>query len=407
MRWINPECGSLLPLGVWPEERRQAAALRIAARVALLVTALYLFAGASVVVLPFDDFSGDEAAARELTQIVARRIEAKGWKVVDAGAFLEAERVRYLDSLEEPVRRKLLESSGATAVVTGTLYTYTTTRNPIVALSARMVRADGTLAWGDAAGLSSKETEQLCGFGRKTTTAGVANEVASALMRRFPNPNDEIHLVRGQRKPWFAGAPLAFRSSDLDPSTPHRICVLPFDNQSSSPEAARVVTDLLSVRFAAANGFEVVEAAALRAAALKTSIASFRNAATQSLARLAPAVGTPLFLRGTIYSYGNDRIELELTLVDVDSGRVLWSAQHDRRAADYTGLLMRGAASNAVSLADRAVAELIATATTTSTQKRGDHHDRSHQARRKPGPVLVGAARSAGEEGGQHPPGQR
>jgi len=365
----------------------------------------------TVVVLPFDDFSGNETAAHELTLLVTKSIEAKGWSVVAPDKiepFLEAERVRYLDSLEEPVRRKLLQNAGAVAVVSGTLYTYTTLRNPIVALSARMVRLDGSLAWADATGMSSDDTEKLCGFGRQTTSTGVATEVAASLMRHFPDPDDDTQLVRGRRKPLFASGPLAFRSHDLDPSTPHRICVLPFENISSAPEAGRVVTDLLAVRFAAVSGFEVADAAALRAAALKSGIASFRNIAASDLERLAPAVGTSLFLRGTIYTYSNDRIEVEATLVDVQSGRVLWSAQHDRRAADYTGLLMRGAASNAVSLADRTVAEMIAT----TSQKSGDNHDRQKQARRKPGDVLNGAlirnaVGGAGEEAVQRSPGQR
>src|SRR5206468_10711352 len=61
---------------------RQAAALRIAARVCLLLSIFCLLAASTpiVVVLPFDDFSGNEAAARELTQLVVNRMEAKGWQ---------------------------------------------------------------------------------------------------------------------------------------------------------------------------------------------------------------------------------------------------------------------------------------------------------------------------------------
>jgi TolB-like protein len=138
--------------------------------------------------------------------------------------------------------------------------------------------------------------------------------------------------------------------------------MLPLENDSSVPESARIVADLLSLRFAAANGFEVIEPALLRAAALKAGIASFRGTTSDDLTRLAPLVGTTLFLRGTIYRYGDDNIQLEVSLTDLQSGRVLWSAQHDRKGIDYTGFLMLGATSNAVSLTDRVVAEMVDTA---------------------------------------------
>jgi hypothetical protein len=90
--------------------------------------------------------------------------------------------------------------------------------------------------------------------------------------------------------------------------------------------------------------------------------ASREGATSDDLARVAPALGTSLFLRGTIYRYGNDSVQIELSLVDVGTGRVLWSAQHDRKSSDYVGFLMLGAPATAVSLADRVVAEMIASA---------------------------------------------
>ena len=315
----------------------------------------------SVVILPFDNFSGDEKATQEIAALVGSRIAARGWRVVASDAIeplLEKERVRYLDSLEPPVLKMIADTAGAGAVVSGTVYTYTGGRNPIVALSARMVRADGTPLWGDIAGLSGEETERLLGFGRQTSSAGVAAEAVKALMRSFP-AGGETALVRGKRKPLFHDGPLAFRAKVGEGT---RVCILPFDNTTALPESARVIADILALRLAAASGFEIVEPAALRAAALKAGIASFRGISSDDLGRLAPAVGTPLFLRGTIYTYGDAAVHLELSLVDVAAKRVVWTAQHDRKGSDYTGFLMRGTASNAVALTDRVIAEIVDTA---------------------------------------------
>ena len=325
-------------------------------------------------ILPFDNLSSADLAPHDVAVLLEKVIAAKGWRVVPSDKIepvLEAGRIRYLDSLEAPALAGIVAATGATAVVTGTVYSYSAGRNPIVALSARMIRADGTIAWGNVSGVAADDTEKPFGFGKRVTTAGVADSAVAALVRNFPDAGDEAGLVSGLRKPLFHSGPISFRASDLDPATPHRVCVLPLDNTSGVPESGRVVYDILALRLAAASGFEVVEPAALRAAALKTGIASFRSVTSEDLIRLTPAVGTPLFLRGTIYTYrdpsGNaaaaPEVQLEISLVDVQAGRVLWAAQHTRRGSDYIGFLMRGAVSNTVALTDRVVAEMIATAT--------------------------------------------
>lgn len=349
--------------------------MRKLALVCLLFAATTLAAetgpATSVVLLPFDDLSGADAARGEVAALLTKAIEAKGWHVAsgaDIDKVLERERVRYLDSLGDEVRTKILTESGATAVVSGTVDTFSEGRATVVAVSARMVRIDGSLAWSDVVGMSVDDTEAPLGFGRKTSVHELAQEVIETLMRHFPAAGAESAPVRGQAKPRFKSGPASFRAADLDPARPHRVCVLPFDNDSTTPEAARVVADVLAVRMAAANGFEVVEPAQLRAAALQAHIASFRNVASEDLARLAPLVHTSLFLRGTIFRFVDvggrsgaktPELQLEMTLVDVSTPELLWTAQHDRKGSDYIGFLMRGAVSNSVTLADRVVWEMI------------------------------------------------
>ena len=327
---------------------------------------------ATLVVLPFDNFSGAENAPATVHDLVVKAATAKGWTVApddQTEKVLEENRVRYLDSIDGAVRATIVESAGAEAVLSGTVYEYTNGRNPIVAVSARLVRADGTLAWSDIAGLSADETEGVLGFGREATTEGVAKHVIESLLREFPAPGRDSAPMKGPSKPLFHRGPASFHVPELDPKTPHLVCVLPFENLSQVPEASRVVADVLAIRLAAANGFEVVEPAKLRAAALKARIGSFRGISSDDLARLSAAVGTPLFIRGTIFQYadGSNRsidpeLQIDLSLVDVNAGRVLWTAQHDRKGSDYIGFLMLGAVSNAVSLTDHVIAEMIATA---------------------------------------------
>ena len=322
-----------------------------------------------IVMLPFDNFSGVQDAPKQVSALIEKSLVAKGWRLGmndRIEATLENERVRYLDSLDPAVITKILEASGAEALLSGTIYTYSDSRNPVVAVSARMIRADGTLAWSDLAASSADDTEKILGFGRKTTTAGVASATVTALMRRFPSAGAQSSPVPGRSKPLFHSGPASFRAKDFD-NTPQRVCVLPFDNLTPVPEAARVVTDIVALRLAAAEGFDVVEPAMLRSAALKARIGSFRGIGSDDLAKLAAAVGTPLFIRGTVYKFvdpaaraaGEPELQIELSLIDVRAGRVLWAAQHGRKGSEYVGFLMLGNVSTTVSLTDRVVSEMI------------------------------------------------
>jgi hypothetical protein len=131
--------------------------------------------------------------------------------------------------------------------------------------------------------------------------------------------------------------------------------------------AAGIVAHLLAIRLRDA-GFEPVEAADLRDAMRAEGLRSFRALDSALLARVGERVGTRLFLSGSVYAWRNPppqggavppEVSLELTLVDVVSGRVLFSGQHARTGGDYAFFLQRGAVASAVALADRVVAELL------------------------------------------------
>ena len=339
----------------------------------LVLTALLFCAPSfaqTVAMIPYDNLSGSQDAPADIAALMSRELKAKGWNVAESAKAedaIERERVRYLDSLSDDVRHKILTATDANALLSLTIYTYQAGRNPIVAISARLVREDGTIAWSNIAGTSAAEEQHMFGFGAASSVQTVADSAVRALMRHFPRPKEPGVIVHGQTKPLMRRAPASVRASGFDPNGEHRICVLPFDNLSSSPEAARVVSDLLLLRLAAAKNIEVVEPAAMRAAALEGQIGTFRDIDSDQLARLAPLVGTPLFLRGTIYSYvdpaartgGEPEFSVELSLVDVETRQVLWVGQHSRKGQDYVGFLMLGRVTNVVSLADRVLSELI------------------------------------------------
>ena len=340
--------------------------------------------GASLVLMPLDVVNGESAAASDLRPLIAGAVESKGWQIAatDISALLEERRVRYLDSIDGVVRDAILEQTGASAVLMVTVYTYSQGRSSTVALSAHLIDGDGDVIWANVTGLSSSDTERALGLGRKDSVSAVAGEAITSLMRDFPSG-------RLSAREWGAGALAGahrrgrrcptFVSPAFDASQP--ICVLPFDNTSTSPNAPRLLADVLALRLAAA-GFNVVDPAALRAAALDAGV-SLRGAGAEELAALAKILRTPLFLRGTVYAYVDPAsrsgapspvIDVEATLVDANAGKVLWAAQNNRKGTDYIGFLMLGAVSNSVSLTDRVATEMIATVRTNHEASKSAGH---------------------------------
>lgn len=350
--------------------------MRVIAITRLLFAAILSLAGVSlfgsgrVAVLPLENLSATESASGEIQQKVIVALRQKGWDVAtpeEVNEALEAGRIRYVDSLDDEARKMLLAATHATAYVAGSVYAYENGRNPVASFSVRMVRTDGSLAWGDVGGVAATDTEKIFGFGRARNAQEAADAAVARMASRMPTPATESRLQSGPSRPLFHAGPANYSATGFDTRTPHLVCVLPLENRSATPEAARVVAEILSLRLAAASGFEVVDPAKVRSAALAARIPSFFQVPNAALVKLAPLVGTPLFLRGTIFGYsditgrgGSDpAVQLELTLVDVAAGRVVWTSQHEREGSDYEGLLLLGAASNAAVLTDRVVSEMI------------------------------------------------
>ena len=327
-------------------------------------------AARNVVMLPFQNISGTDGAPEIVAAELTRRLEATGYHVVrgePVDEFLAAEKIRYLDSLPSSGREKLLQHFEATAVVLGDVFDFAGKPSPVVALSARMIGADGRALWSAVAGLSAGDTKKVFGLGTLTSVESLAAKTVDDLTRDLPEPGAMSPLEGARPKPIDLGSPRTYRSAALAGGE-NLVCILPLENMSRVRVAPRVVGELLAQRLAASPVFRAVEAADFREAMWSAGVYGIRTGDPQELAKLGAKLGTTLFLKGTILRYADvlpgssaqtPELELQLQLVDVAGGRVLWTSHLARKGTDYSGLLQLGAISNAVSLADQVVAEMI------------------------------------------------
>ena len=334
-----------------------------------LLALLLAAPAANVALLPLENVSGDERAGADVAAVLARALTARGYTVTQGEpveAALQAERVRYLDSLSGPVRAKLTGQLGAGALLTGAVYTYAEGPNPMLAFSGRLVAEDGAVRWAGVFGVGANETEGMFGTGRASTLDALLRVLAERVQRSLPAPDGGAAPPGGSGKPLHLGKPRAVSAAALAQIETRRVAVLPPECFAADVRAAAILSHLLAIRLRDA-GFEPVEAGDLREAIRAEGVRSFRALDSTALVKVGEHVGTRLFLTGSVYAWRDaprqgtvpPEVSLELSLVDVVRGRVLWTGQHARNGADYAFLLQRGGVATAVALADRVATELL------------------------------------------------
>ena len=324
---------------------------------------------ASVLLLPFANSSGGIQAPEIVESALVARLEAKGYRVrrgEDVRSFLESERLRYIDSFSAAEREKMLRRFDAGSILLGTIHSFSEGPNPVVGVSARMLDSAGKTLWSAVSGLTGADTEGALALHRIDAAEPLARTVVSRLCADLPSPG-RIAGISGRAHRLGLKSPRTFRSTGLPGGSRHRICQLPLRNASSDRAASRLVGEILSRRLAESPLFEVVEPADFRAAMVKAKLAGLKSGDPAELKKLGAALGTNLFLTGTIYRYRDvsantslpPEIELELTLTDAAGGEVVWTSSAARKGTDYAGFFSLGEITNMVTLADQVAAEMI------------------------------------------------
>jgi len=326
-------------------------------------------AAGRLALLPVENLSDSEDAALFLVPALAAAFEERGWQPV-AGEpverILREERARRGDTIPDRVRARLLNELGADGVAAATVLVWLPGRNPIVALSARILGPDGDEA-GAIRAASAADRSRAFGLGPSAEIAEVASRAVTDLVHALPAPGEEPGPA-GRRHSPGGRDPVVLRAPEVFGDRPLRVCVLPFGNDSRERGAPRILAEVLARRLRGSGAFEPIEPAELRAALRAERIPSLRFLDADALRGVAARLGTPLFLRGSIWRWTEGspvspgpvpEVEIELELVDVESGRTLWAAHHGRRGDDYLGLFLRGRIGTATGLLDQVVAEIV------------------------------------------------
>lgn len=321
-----------------------------------------------VVVLPFD--APTRVAARAVVMpAVEVALARMGYDVVSGPPveqFLQARRIRYLDSLQPVHADELLAAQGADAVLVGTILAYEARDvDPSVAVSMTALGRGGALIWAHEEGLTRAQTEGAFGLGRIERIEDLAPVAVQRALASFPRENVARARVRSAVR--SGGGPRVYRAAGFSPRD-LKISLLPLENLSGVREATRAAETILQQELARRPNVTVVGPAAMRQAIVSEGLRAPHALGMDQLQVLARATGTPLVLRGTLFVWGRrpnegesgpPEVEIYLNLVDADSGRTLWSGLHRRSGQHYEGWLHFGAVRDVATLAGRTMAELL------------------------------------------------
>jgi hypothetical protein len=321
-------------------------------------------AGERVVLLPFDNAARAPSARDVVMPAVEAALATKGYDVVTGSQvqqFLRARRIRFLDSLSARHVRELTAELRADAVVSGSILLYGGTGDaPEVVVAARVQGSDGAPLWDDLVALSAASTERAFSLGRVRSREELAGVAVHKLFASWTEAPRQRPSTRHSPGAWA-------RVYRWRPGVGERltICVLPFRNLTTDPFAPRVLDAVLHREVSVRDDMTAITPAELRGTLVEGGFSAPSVLSPERLREFGRAVGTPLFLKGTIMTYGGrsaatgPAVELHLTLVDVETERIVWSGLHRRTGSDYERLLRRGALPDVASVARRTIAELL------------------------------------------------
>jgi len=334
---------------------------------------------ARIGLLPFENVSGVREATSGIMPFVEEGLRKKGYSLPPRAQIekhLEEERIRFLDSLPTPAIRKISEKFALDAVLTGTILSYRgkAGATPQIGLSAKLLSREGALLWGKTVSMTGEDTRGVFSLGAIDNVLDLIPVATRRLLETFRQEGGvEQRSSWGQpaRFLFLSSGPTVYRSPKFDPGPDPRICVLPLMNESANRNAGRILLSLLTVRLSGKDRFDVVEPGNLLEAMVAEKIRYSREIEPVQRKILSRRLRTRYFLEGRIYKFdegiAQDRtvafpkVELYLSVVDGETGELLWIAQHSREGGEYETFLQSGILRNPAALADQVLEEMVKT----------------------------------------------
>ncbi|MEW6585597.1 MAG: hypothetical protein AB1442_08295 [Nitrospirota bacterium] len=299
-----------------------------------------------VALFPFENFSGNKDAMQYIMPEIRGRLESSGFEVIDDAsldAFLLKERIRSTGYIAEDAAIKMGRELNVKGVVMGSINSFSTDVNPVVGLSARIVRtSDGSVVWANHASSTGEDSTTILELGTIREIERLSRKVLGDLF-----------------------GSLTMHPPDKERESTYRIAVMPFENDSGREDAGMIATYLFLAELFKNEKFEPVEFGEVKRFTVAMRIRGKGELDYRNANPIAESAGVDGIVVGTVEAYreesGNSPPEASISarLIDARKNRILWcnNASHD--GDDDIIILDWGRLRSAESVAHKAVTELV------------------------------------------------
>ncbi|MFZ5907259.1 MAG: CsgG/HfaB family protein [Nitrospirota bacterium] len=300
----------------------------------------------NIALLPFENFTEDAAVVKFLMPKVRSSLEEKGFTVIDEARveeFLLKERIRTTGCIGREAAGKMEQELGVQGIVIGSVNSFSNGENPIVGLSARIVRAaDCAILWADNAAFTGEDFTTILELGTIRDIGQLTDRVLDVLFASLT----------------------AYPQSESEEKR-YKIAVIPFKNDSRKEDAG-IIASYLFLSALSKNGmFDPVEFGEVRRFMIENRVRGKGELDYMNTDTLAEMTGVDAILVGTVESYsegkGNMPPEASISarLIDARENRILWCNSYEYQGDDGVAILDWGRIRSAENVANKIVSKIV------------------------------------------------
>ncbi|MBW2692174.1 MAG: hypothetical protein JRE57_06025 [Deltaproteobacteria bacterium] len=316
--------------------------------------------GDLIAVFPVDNLTGWGAPLETVDAVLRAHLDRRGFRIVDdrtLAKIMKRYRVRHTGSLGSRVSQVLEEEVGVAGVLMTSLEVYYDDESPRISLMSRLVVGGDRpeIAWVDGVGLAGEGHPGLFARGRIDEVGGLLEIGTRCLVDSLaisffgtgaPDPSntrsefnqcdsrgDVVYSppeANGKRK--FRPRK-AFGSPIADVDRRYSMAVIPFLNQSQRKNAGRILELHFVNQLFRNESLSVVEPGLVREKLLEHRVVMPAGPSLDNAAALTndDSLGVDLVLSGVVFdyqdAYGIPKIDFSVTMIEKESGRVVWSSR--------------------------------------------------------------------------------
>ena len=331
----------------------------------------------TLALLPFENVSGSVEGARIIMPLIEQSLREKGYRLIDPDkieSFLARNRIRNTGMLSRAQLNNLRLEFGVELALVGSVdLFYESADNPQWGISSRIVSTtEGNVLWAESTGRTGGDYTGMLGLGTITSGRDLARDVVKILFQSLP-PSGSSFAAPQERKSAgvrFFSARGGYRSPALDSAPRWRVAVTIFENASERRGSGRILADVFTTALFHRGRFEVIDPGEVNEALIALGRTPYGGMDISTLRAFKKRTGIDAIFRGTVYRYNeglkreattSPDIALDITMLDTESGKILWFGVGERSGDDSQIALDFGIIRSMVPLIRRTISEMLDT----------------------------------------------